>query len=89
MFNKMGKLKKLVKGNLDEFISYVFENKLDLQDDLSIIKDFVANKTTSYSLLRKWSKLYSEEFRVKKANQNSVISDFTAKAEKTKQITNT
>jgi len=84
----MGKLKKIVKDNLDEFISYVFENKLDLQDDLSIIKDFVANKTTPYSLLRKWSKLYSEEFRVKKTNQNSVISDFDAKAEKTKQIAN-
>jgi hypothetical protein len=84
----MGKLKKIVKENLDEFISYVFENKLNVEDDLSVIKDFVANKTTPYSLLQRWSKLYAGEFKTKKASQNSVISDFADKIEKTKQPAN-
>lgn len=85
LFNKMGKLKKIVKENLDEFISYVFENKLNVEDDLSTIKDFLMSKDTPYSLLQRWSKLYAAEFRTKKTSPNSVISDFAAKVEKTKQ----
>ena len=81
----MAQLKRKIKNNLEEFICYVFE-KMDVKEDLELIKDFLISKTRPFKVLQKWSRQYGGEFITKKFTNNAVINDFTNETNKEEMI---